>query len=371
MTDAKGPAMPGPELQALAACLSGSGLAEDSPQIAEFEMRLASLAGLEQPGLATTSASAAMQLALTGLEIKAGECVVLSTLCEIRFVNPVIHLGIRPLLLDVEPTGLSLDPEALATFLDSQCLRRGSAWFERESGRRVAAVVLPHIGGLRPRRRDVLELCHRHGLALIELPESLRDAELASSAADARVLDFSHHEPGLGGGGALLSPHASVIQSARWWAGLCRSVGDQGPSDFGFQYRMPALLAALGNARLERIESEHSTQSQSHGLPTTLLPFGPAVFAHHARRAWRIPEGSSFAACLENLFPAGWTGERLPLPLHRQELYAGFLSGSAPVAERAWQETLVARPVRPVARAPHLSVHESRSLVESGGRSPL
>ncbi|MCA9787565.1 MAG: DegT/DnrJ/EryC1/StrS aminotransferase family protein, partial [Candidatus Cloacimonetes bacterium] len=103
MTDAKGPAMPGPELQALAACLSGSGLAEDSPQIAEFEMRLASLAGLEQPGLATTSASAAMQLALTGLEIKAGECVVLSTLCEIRFVNPVIHLGIRPLLLDVEP----------------------------------------------------------------------------------------------------------------------------------------------------------------------------------------------------------------------------------------------------------------------------
>jgi dTDP-4-amino-4,6-dideoxygalactose transaminase len=222
-------AMPGPELDALAACLAGTGLAEDSPQLAEFEQRLATLAGLDVPALATTSASAAMQLALTGLEVKAGDRVVASTLCGIRFVNPVIHLGARPLLLDVEPEGLSLDPSALARFLDTQCLRRSNAWFERESGRRVAAVILPWLGGLQPRRTEVHELCRRHNLHLVELPESPFMAEPAAARADARVLDFSHRELGLGGGGALLSPHATVIQNARWWAGLCRPAGESGP----------------------------------------------------------------------------------------------------------------------------------------------
>lgn len=154
------PAPAGPELDALAACLADTTLAEDSPHLDEFERRLAGLGGLDLPALATTSASAAMQLALAGLEVKAGERVVVSTLCGIRFVNPVIHLGARPLLLDVEPEGLSLDPELLARFLGNQCLRRGGAWFERGSGRRLAAVILPWLGGLAPRRSEI------HGLEL-------------------------------------------------------------------------------------------------------------------------------------------------------------------------------------------------------------
>jgi hypothetical protein len=346
------PAPAGPELDALAACLADTALAEDSPRLDEFERRLSDLGGLEEPALATTSASAAMQLALAGLEVKPGERVVVSTLCGIRFVNPVIHLGARPLLLDVEPEGLSLDPELLARFLGSQCLRRGGAWFEREGGRRLAAVILPWLGGLVPRRDEIHQLCRRHGLHLIELPESPFQREDAQAPADARVLDFSRREPGLGGGGALLSPHAGVIRTARWWAGLCRPAGEQGPRDFGFQYRMPALLAALGNARLEVLQARALAGGET--APCGLAPrvrgaglpvFGPAVFRRPGHRAWRIPEGGSFAACLELLFPHGWTAERLPRPLHRQELYGSFLHGQAPVAEAAWESTLVARPL--------------------------
>ena len=69
------------------------------PEVEGFEGELATKAGVAV-GLATSSGTAAIDLALTALGVGKGDVVVAPTFTFIGTVNPIVYVGAEPWLVD-------------------------------------------------------------------------------------------------------------------------------------------------------------------------------------------------------------------------------------------------------------------------------
>jgi dTDP-4-amino-4,6-dideoxygalactose transaminase len=99
----------GPEEIAAVTETLESGWLTSGPRAAELEQRVADLAGAKH-GIALASGTAAMHLSLAGLGIGPGDEVIISPITWPATGNVVVHLGARPVFVDVREDDLNIDP---------------------------------------------------------------------------------------------------------------------------------------------------------------------------------------------------------------------------------------------------------------------
>jgi dTDP-4-amino-4,6-dideoxygalactose transaminase len=99
----------GPEEIAAVTDTLESGWLTSGPRAAQLEERIAELAGARH-GVALASGTAAMHLSLAGLGIGPGDEVITSPITWPATGNVVVHLGARPVFVDVRDEDLNLDP---------------------------------------------------------------------------------------------------------------------------------------------------------------------------------------------------------------------------------------------------------------------
>ena len=90
-----------------------SGWLTSGPRVAELEERLAGLTGARH-AVALASGTAAMQLSLAGLRVGPGDEVITTPVTWPATANVVVHLGARPVFVDVREDDLNIDPELAA-----------------------------------------------------------------------------------------------------------------------------------------------------------------------------------------------------------------------------------------------------------------
>src|SRR3989441_11091319 len=121
------------------------------PKTGRFEADFASYLGA--PGaLALNSCTAALHTALTTLGIGAGDEVITTPTTFAASVNVIEHVGARPVLVDVEPDTLNIDPAEIAMHLTP----------------RTKAIIPVHFAGHPVELDSVVELARRHGAAVLE-----------------------------------------------------------------------------------------------------------------------------------------------------------------------------------------------------------
>src|SRR5690606_10111202 len=119
--------------------------------------------------LGLNSCTSALHLALATLGVGPGDEVITSTMTFASTVNVIEHVGARPVLVDVEPDTLNLDPAAV----------------ERALSPRTRAIIPVHFAGHPAEMKPLRQLADAHGLALIEdaahaIPASYRGAPVGS-----------------------------------------------------------------------------------------------------------------------------------------------------------------------------------------------
>ncbi|HPF69616.1 MAG TPA: DegT/DnrJ/EryC1/StrS aminotransferase family protein, partial [Candidatus Krumholzibacteria bacterium] len=121
------------------------------PKTKRFEQEMAAYLGAPA-ALALSSCTAALHLALVLEGIGPGDEVITSPLTFTSTVAVIEHVGARPVLVDVEPDTLCLDPARVAAAVTP----------------RTRAVIAVHYGG-HPADLDALEaVAMTHGLVLVE-----------------------------------------------------------------------------------------------------------------------------------------------------------------------------------------------------------
>lgn len=142
----------GDERESLAAVLeSGAWSSAGGEQAAAFAAELATLQGVRH-GMAATNGTHTLEAALAACGVGEGDEVIVPAITFVATASTVLAVNATPVIVDVDPASLCIDPAAA----------------EAAVGERTRAVVPVHVAG-RPCDMDALvELCSRHGLALIE-----------------------------------------------------------------------------------------------------------------------------------------------------------------------------------------------------------
>lgn len=234
------------------------------PRAQRFEADFAKFVG-SPAALAVNSATSAMHIALAALGIGEGDSVVSTTMTFASSIHVIEHQRARPVLVDVEPDTLNIDPEQV------------EAAVKRTPG--VKAILPVHLYGHPADMRAIYDIATRHGLAVIEdaahaLPSRYQGRMIGAPQEGfdfPNLVAFSFYATKnvtTGEGGMLTGP-PDLLDAARVWSlhGMSRDAFRRYTSDGswrydvvlpGFKYNMPDIQAAIGIHQLRRLDAMQS-----------------------------------------------------------------------------------------------------------------
>lgn len=196
--------------------------------------------------VATSSCTGAMHMGLAALGIGEGDEVIVADTNWIATVAPVVHLGAKPVFVDVLPDTWCIDP----------------AEAERHVTPRTKAIIATHLYGNLCDMDALLDLGRRTGIPIIEdAAEAIGSVWQGRRAGSIGLFGtFSFHGTKTittGEGGMLVTSDAEFYERVLTLSNHGRARGNTRafwPEAVGFKYKMSNIAAAIGCAQLERIE---------------------------------------------------------------------------------------------------------------------
>ncbi|MCL4440761.1 MAG: LegC family aminotransferase [Firmicutes bacterium] len=253
------PLIKGKEWNYVQKCLDSGWVSSAGKHVDLFEKQLVEYTGIKH-AIAVVNGTAALHTCLRLAGVTAGNEVLVPALTFVATANAVSYCGAIPHFVDSEERTLGLDPFHLGAYLAAIAELRTEGCFNKQSGRRIKAVVPVHTFGHPVDLDPLLEVCQRFSLVLVEdAAESLGSlyrGKHTGSWGRLSVLSFNGNKIiTTGGGGAILTNEASLAVLARH---LTTQAKLPHPWLFnhdlvGYNYRMPDLNAALGCAQLEQL----------------------------------------------------------------------------------------------------------------------
>lgn len=245
------PDLRGAERAYCAEAFDSNWVAPIGPQLDAFEREFAAKVGATY-AVALASGTAALHLALRVAGIGPGDEVICSSLTFIASASPVVMLGATPIFIDSEESSWNLDPRLLEAFLKQRAAQ----------GRIPKAIVPVHLYGQSVDMDPVLRLCAEYGVLVIE------------DAAEALGATYKGRSPGVFGlagifsltgnkiittsvGGMLVTEDAGFAAHTRKLATQAREpVPHYQHQEWGYNYRMSNVLAAIGRGQLEQLDAK-------------------------------------------------------------------------------------------------------------------
>lgn len=337
-----------------------SGWITMGPKTKRFEQAFREFVGC-QHAVAVSSCTAGLHLALVAWGIGAGDEVITTPLTFCSTANVVVHQGAVPVLADVLPDTLNIDPEEI----------------EKKITPRTKAIIPVHLGGQPCEMDQINALAEEHNLLVFEDAAHAVGAEYngqrVGTLSQATVFSFyATKNLTTGEGGMICTGDAGLAEQMEMLRlhGITRDAwkryGDQGSWYYevllpGYKYNMTDLQAALGLHQLAKQEQFLSLRERYAAMYTEAFDQLPEVSAPyvkpHVRSAWHlyviqlelerltIDRGQFIEALRrENV---GTSVHFIPLHLHPyyRQTY-GFQRGDFPIAESAY-DRVVSLPLYP------------------------
>ena len=238
-------------------CLDTGWVSSAGTWVTRFEQQLCDVTGARH-SIAVTNGTVALRLALHLVGVRPGDEVLLPPLSFVATANAISHLGAIPHFVDVESTSLGLCPAALTAHLETVAERRDGYVLNKETGRRISAVLPVHIFGHPAEVHHLSQIAHSWGLPLVEDAAealgSFRGITHCGLYGSVGTLSFNGNKLiTTGGGGALITNDDDIAKQARH---LSTTAKQPHPWSFihdavGWNDRLPNLNAALGCAQLD------------------------------------------------------------------------------------------------------------------------
>jgi perosamine synthetase len=332
------------------------------PWLEKFEKAFAEYVGTKH-AIAVNSGTSGLHLSVRALGIGANDEVITTSFSFVASVSCFLYEGALPVLVDIDPKTLNLDPAAVREFLHSQCARSADgSLIDRQSGRIVKAIMPVHIFGLPCQMDALMEIAREYGLLVIEdACEAIGaefDGQRTGTFGNAGVFAFYPNKQMTTGEGGMITTNDSRV------AELCRSMRNQGRDTdgawlrhvrIGYNYRLSELHAALGLAQLERIDEILASRAEIAHRYSELFVSQPQLQLleddPRVNRSWfvyiiRFRSGS--AASLRervrsSLREKGIATQIYFTPIHLQPFYQKCQSGTVsplPYTEQAAEECL-------------------------------
>jgi len=236
------PHMSGKEQQYIAEVFESNYIAPLGAFVDRFEASVCDYTGAAY-ALATNTATAALHLALRVLGIGAGDYVLASAFTFIGSVNAILYQNALPVFVDSDESW-NLSPVLL-----KEAIVRAP--------QKPKALIVTHLYGQMAKMDEIVHICRDAGIYVIEdAAESLGallHGKQSGTLGDMGVYSFNGNKIlTTSGGGILVSDHGEWIEKAKFLSTQAKEPFlHYEHREFGYNYRMSNVLAAIGVAQME------------------------------------------------------------------------------------------------------------------------
>lgn len=210
-------------------------------------------------GVASSSGTTGLHLALVGCGVKRDEIVLIPTFTFIATANAVAHCGAVPWLLDISPNSWTMNVSQLKRELEENTFWDNQRLIHKGTGRRVAAIMPVYTLGNVPDMDKIREIAQAYQLPVIADGAAALGAEYKGrkigDLADLTVISFNGNKTvTAGGGGMIVGNDEILMKRLKHLSTTARVTAEYDHDMIGFNYRMTNIQAAVGCAQLERME---------------------------------------------------------------------------------------------------------------------
>lgn len=254
--------MIGPREKELVLEVLDSGWITTGPKTHELARRIAEMAGARH-AIAVNSATGALHLALVAHGVGRGDEVITSTWTFAACVNVIEHVGATPVLVDVEPDTLCMDPRALEAAITP----------------RTRAILPVDFAGHPCDLDAILSIARTRRLPVIEdaahaLGASWKGQPIGSFADVTAFSFYATKNLTTGEGGAAVTSDDALAERIALLSlhGMSRDAwkryGDSGSWYYevvapGYKYNLSDLHAAVGLGQLERFDEMQRSREKA------------------------------------------------------------------------------------------------------------
>ena len=309
------------------------------PAVNEFAAELGAYLG-DAHIVPCANGTDALTLALMSLNLPAGAEIIVPAFTYVATLEAAALLGLRPVLVDVQPDTFNLNPKAAAAAITP----------------RTGAMVAVHLFGQCADLEALRALATRHGVALIEdnaqaIGATFRfengETAFAGAVGDVGTTSFfpSKNLGGFGDGGALIT-----LDPVR--ADLLRQLANHGQRQkyhhqhIGLNSRLDTLQAALLRVKLRQLPAATAARQAVAArydaaladIPDIIIPARDPHSSHVFHQYTIRVAGNGRRDALQHFLEKCGVPTMIyyPLPVHAQPAYTylGYQAGQFPVAEQ-------------------------------------
>jgi len=299
-----------------------SGWLGTGPKVARFEEDFRRYKGAPH-ALAVSSCTAALHLSMLAAGLKSGDEVITTPMTFCATVNAIIHAGAVPVLADVDPVTMNINPEQIRSKLT----------------KRTRALLPVHFAG-RPCDMDsICSIAEEHGLKLIEDCAHAIETEYKGTQAgnfgDFGCFSFYVTKNVITGEGGMVvtrseqdAARIKILALHGMSKDAWSRFSDEGYKHYyavecGFKYNMMDLQAAIGIHQLQRVEGNWERRRRIWrrynealaGLPISLPP-EPEENTRHAFHLYTILIDEEKSGISRDVFLDAMTAENIGTGVH-------------------------------------------------------
>ena len=319
------PAIEDAEIQEVVATMK-TGWLGTGPKVMRFENEFKAYKGSPY-SVAVNSCTAALHLSILAAGLKPGDEVITTPMTFCATVNAIVHAGATPVLADVDPVTMNIDPAKVEAKITPQ----------------TKAILPVHFAGRSCDMDALCDIAERHNLKLIEdcahAIETEYKGRKAGTFGDFGCFSFYVTKNITTGEGGM------ILASRQEYADRLKILGLHGMSkdawkrfsdsgykhyqvvEVGFKYNMMDLQAAIGIHQMERVAPYWQRREQIWkryneafaDLPIT-VPADPEPETIHGYHLYTILVDEAASGISRDAFLGAMTAENIGIGVHYQSL---------------------------------------------------
>ena len=254
------PTFEGNEIKYVTDCIESTFVSSVGKYVNKLEEMLQEYTGSKY-AVVTVNGTAALHVSLLLCDVTKEDEVLMPALTFIATANAVSYIGAMPHFVEVNEETLGVDARKLEKYLSEISVMRNGECFNKESGKRIKAIVPMHTFGHPVDMDSLTEVAQKYNIDVVEdAAESLGSfykGKHTGNQSKISAISFNGNKIiTTGGGGAILTNDENLAKKAKHITTTAKipHKWEFNHDMIGFNYRMPALNAALGVAQMEQMD---------------------------------------------------------------------------------------------------------------------
>lgn len=227
-------------------------------KVEELEEELQNFIGAKY-AVATNNATSALHLALSAMELKRADKVLMSVNSFVNLPETVRHFDAEPIFIDIEENGFNIDLEKLESYLD------------QNNSKKLRALIVTFVAGKVPDLNRIYEIAKKYDILVIEdatsaLGAMYKDQMIGSLEADMTIFstNYSNSKTAISRGGFIITDDEQLASQAKLLRthAINSSFDEYGNLDYvydvvdiGYKYDMTEIEAAFNLAQFYKTNS--------------------------------------------------------------------------------------------------------------------